>query len=215
MAPFLAAGARTAPSSQPRWRGWAAPTVSTPHARECAQSCFPRARAPRASSALRARRAPQIMLVILVLAAVPPMLFLSIAHEHHASQPEVSTQLSSVSRAALQGVESVRHGVENVQGIIGMLPRLWHREESQAEASATGHCVACHRLRLFVAISSELSEAGFHRRRMQRNTWIRWARNSSVSDVLEYRFFARQDALLAGEADARFEAIEMDMSLFE
>ena len=28
-------------------------------------------------------------------------------------------------------------------------------------------------------------------------------------------FFARQDALLAGEADARFEAIEMDMSLFE
>ena len=143
------------------------------------------------------------MLVILVLAAVPPMLFLSIAHEHHASQPEVSTQLSSVSRAALQGVESVRHGVENVQGIIGMLPRLWHREESQAEASATGHCVACHRLRLFVAISSELSEAGFHRRRMQRNTWIRWARNSSVSDVLEYRFFARQDA--AAQAGAHEE----------
>ena len=28
-------------------------------------------------------------------------------------------------------------------------------------------------------------------------------------------FFARQDALLAGEVDARFEAIEMDMSLFE
>ena len=28
-------------------------------------------------------------------------------------------------------------------------------------------------------------------------------------------FFARQDAILAGEADARFEAIEMDMSLFE
>ena len=28
-------------------------------------------------------------------------------------------------------------------------------------------------------------------------------------------FFARQDALLAGEADARFEAIEMDMSLLE
>ena len=28
-------------------------------------------------------------------------------------------------------------------------------------------------------------------------------------------FFARQDALLAGEADARFEAIDMDMSLFE
>ena len=28
-------------------------------------------------------------------------------------------------------------------------------------------------------------------------------------------FFARQDAILAGEADARFEAIEMDMSLLE
>ena len=28
-------------------------------------------------------------------------------------------------------------------------------------------------------------------------------------------FFARQDAILAGEADARFEAIEMDMNLFE
>ena len=28
-------------------------------------------------------------------------------------------------------------------------------------------------------------------------------------------FFARQDAILAGEADARFEAIEIDMNLFE
>ena len=54
--------------------------------------------------------------------------------------------------------------------------------------------MACHRLRLFVAISSELSEAGFRRRRMQRNTWIRWAHNSSISDALEYRFFVRHDA---------------------
>ena len=183
-------------SSRPRRRGWAAPTVSsTPHAGECAVDLLSAAAARARALSVAHGAQPQIMLVIFVLAAVPPMLFLSIAHEHHASrQPEASTQLGSVSRAALQGVESVRHGVENVQGIIGMLPRLWHREDSQAEASATGHCVACHRLRLFVAISSELSEAGFRRRRMQRNTWIRWAHNSSVSDALEYRFFVRHDA---------------------
>ena len=74
-------------------------------------------------------------------------------------------------------------------------------ELQEAEAKAA-HYDKCYR---------EYMESGDDYGERDRN----YRKRALEGDADAAFFFARQDALLAGEADARFEAIEMDMSLFE
>ena len=131
-----------------------------------------------------------ILLAILAVAAMVPFMSLSGAAVASASArgPETASRIFDL---GVHSVESVRHSVESVQDMIGSMA-FWHHDEAApplVSPSSTGHCAACHELRVFIAISSDISSAAARRRQLQRDTWLRWMNESEVSSNAEYRFF--------------------------
>ena len=95
-----------------------------------------------------------ILLAILAVAAMVPFMSLSGAAVASASArgPETAPRIFDL---GVNSVESARHSVESAQDMIGSMA-FWHHDEAApplVSPPSTGHCAACHELRVFLSPS--------------------------------------------------------------